>query len=70
MKEFLSQAGVPFTARNVEEDDAAYTELIACGFRTVPVTIIGEAIVKGFDSAALQSAIAVWRAAQSDPSQS
>jgi glutaredoxin len=62
VKEFLSQAGVPFTARNVEEDDAAYGELIALGFRTVPVTVIGAAVVKGFDPAALDAAVAAWRA--------
>ena len=61
MKEFLSQAGVPFTARNIEEDDAAYDELIALGFRTIPVTVIGNAIVKGFDADALQAALAAWR---------
>jgi glutaredoxin len=61
VKEFLSQAGVPFTARNIEEDDAAYDELIARGFRTVPVAIIGDAVVKGFDAAALGAAIAAWR---------
>ena len=57
MKEFLSRAGVPFVAKNVDEDDSAYDELIARGFRTVPVTIIGDAVVKGFDSAALLAAI-------------
>jgi glutaredoxin len=61
VKEFLSQAGVPFTARNIEEDDTAYDELIALGFRTIPVTVIGEAIVKGFDAGALTAAIAAWR---------
>ena len=58
MKEFLSREGVAFTAKNVDEDDRAYDELIARGFRTVPVTIIGERAVKGYDQAALKSAIA------------
>jgi glutaredoxin len=62
VKEFLSHAAVPFTTRNVEEDDEAYSELIARGFRTVPVTIIGDATIKGFDAAALQTAIDAWRA--------
>jgi len=62
VKEFLSQAAVPFTVSNIEEDDAAYTELIAKGFRTVPVTVIGNTTVKGFDEAALTAAIAAWRA--------
>ena len=63
MKEFLSQAAVPFTVCDIEEDEAAYTELIAKGFRTVPVTVIGNTTVKGFDEAALNAALAAWRAA-------
>ena len=62
MKELLSQAGVPFTARNVDEDEKAYDDLIARGWRTVPITVFGEHVVKGFDAAALQQAIAEWRA--------
>jgi glutaredoxin len=62
VKEFLSRAGVPFTAFNVDEDEAAYDALIARGFRTVPVTLIGDRAVKGFDAAALTAAIAEWRA--------
>jgi len=58
VKEFLSREGVAFTAKNVDEDDRAYDELIARGFRTVPLTIIGERTVKGYDPAALESAIA------------
>ena len=53
---------MPFTARNIEEDDAAYDDLIALGFRTIPVTVIGDAVVKGFEPAALEQAIAAWRA--------
>jgi glutaredoxin len=58
VKEFLSRAGVPFTAANVDEDDRAYDELIARGFRTVPVTIIGDRAVKGYDVDALTAALA------------
>ena len=61
MKEFLSREGVPFTAYNVDEDEAAYDELIARGCRTVPVTIVGDRVVKGFDPAALAEAIAAER---------
>jgi glutaredoxin len=61
VKEFLSRAGVPFTAFNVDEDDRAYDELVARGFRTIPVTVFGERVVKGFDAEALTSAIAEWR---------
>ena len=58
MKALLSRAGVTFTAKNVDEDDRAYDELIARGFRTVPVTFIGGRAIKGFDPAALTSALA------------
>lgn len=57
MKEFLSRAGRSFTVRDVDEDLSAYQELIARGFRTVPVTFIGDAAVIGFDEAALTRAI-------------
>ncbi len=62
MKELLSQEGVPFTAYNVDEDERAYDELVARGWRTIPITIIGQRAVKGFDVAALTAAIAEWRA--------
>ena len=58
MKEFLSRAGVSFTVRNIDEDEQAYDELVARGVRTVPLTIIGERAVKGYDPVALKNAIA------------
>jgi glutaredoxin len=61
VKELLSQAGVPFTSHNVDEDNAAYDELIARGWRTIPVTVFGDRVVKGFDVTALQQAVAAWR---------
>jgi glutaredoxin len=57
VKEFLSRADIAFSALNVEEDDRAYDALIARGFRTVPVTIIGARAVEGYDPAALQHAL-------------
>ena len=57
MKELLSREGVSFTAKNVDEDDGAFDELIARGFRTVPVTIIGERAIRGYDPDALVSAL-------------
>ena len=58
MKEFLSRAGHAFTVRDVDEDLSAYQELVARGFRAVPVTIIGETAIKGFDEPALTRALA------------
>jgi len=57
VKEFLSRQGVAFTAKNVDEDERAYDELIARGFRTVPVTVRGDRVVKGFDPGALDALV-------------
>lgn len=58
MKALLSRAGKPFVVRLVDEDSAAYDELIALGYRSVPVTVIGTTIVTGFDPDALVKAVA------------
>jgi glutaredoxin len=65
VKEFLSREGYAFTDRNVEEDDAAYRDLFALGFRTVPLTVVGGRFVKGFDEAGLRAALRA--AAESSP---
>jgi hypothetical protein len=57
VKEFLSREGYGFTERNVEEDDGAYDALVALGFRVIPVTVIGDRRIKGFDVDALRAAL-------------
>jgi hypothetical protein len=57
VKEFLSRAGYSFLNRNIDEDAAAYSELIALGFRTVPVTLVNGRSIKGYDEEALSSAL-------------
>ena len=52
---------MPFTAYNVDEDERAYDELIARGWRTVPVTVIGERVLQGFNPVELADAVAEWR---------
>jgi len=58
VKEFLSQSGYAFVEKNVEDDDAAYDELIALGVRTVPLTRIGDRLVTGFHPDQLRDALA------------
>lgn len=58
MKEFLSQNGRAFTERNVDEDPSAYDELVARGWLTVPVTIIGGEGIRGYDVSRLHAALA------------
>lgn len=57
MKEFLSREGHPFTAKNIDEDHDAYSELLALGFRTIPVTVIDGRTVKGYDEGQLRAAL-------------
>jgi glutaredoxin len=57
VKEFLSRAGHPFETKNIEEDDAAYDELMKLGARSVPVTVIGDTVITGFDQARLREAL-------------
>ena len=57
MKEFLSREGQAFEVRNIEEDDAAYDELMKLGARSVPVTVIGDQVITGFDQAGLRAAL-------------
>ncbi len=64
VKEFLSREGHPFETKNIEEDDAAYDELMKLGARSVPVTVIAAdhaateiQVVTGFDQARLREAL-------------
>jgi hypothetical protein len=58
VKEFLSRAGVDLVVKDVMEDLDAYDELLAMGYRTIPVTVAGEQRIVGFDHAALQGLVA------------
>lgn len=39
---------MPFTVRNVDDDLDAYDDLVALGFRTVPVTVAGPRTIVGY----------------------
>ena len=43
--------------KDVDEDPAAFAELVALGLMTVPVTIVDNRLVRGFDEKALREAI-------------
>lgn len=57
MGEFLSRSGVVYTVRVVDEDETAYDELLALGFRSIPVTLIGDRAIRGYDLEALTEAL-------------
>ncbi|MCZ6872548.1 MAG: glutaredoxin family protein [bacterium] len=56
--EYLSQKGIPFTERNVATDQNAVQELMSLGLRSLPVIIIGEERLSGFNPAAIDAALA------------
>jgi glutaredoxin-like protein NrdH len=58
VKAWLSQRQIPFTEKNVREDQSALDELRRMGYNSVPVTVIdGERIV-GFNQERLTAALA------------
>ncbi len=61
MKEFLSREGQTYEAKNIEEDDSAYDELMALGARAVPVTVVNGVVIIGFNERALRDALAAAR---------
>lgn len=59
MKEFLSQRGVKWIEKYVDDDRAAAIEMIRrSGQQGVPVTIIGDDVVVGFDRPRLERILA------------
>lgn len=64
MKEFLSQRGVTWAEKYVDEDRAAAIEMIRrSGQQGVPVTVIGDEVVVGFDRPRLERILAAMQAA-------
>lgn len=48
-KDYLEEKGVEYTEKNVQSDPAARKELMAMGHMGVPVVVIGEEQIVGFD---------------------
>jgi glutaredoxin 3 len=55
--EYLSQRGIPFTERNVGKDPKAREELMALGLLSLPVIIIGDKRLTGFNPTAIDAAL-------------
>lgn len=64
--QWLDHLGVPYVKKDIEEDKAAYDELmgkIDGNYVGVPVTDIGGDIILGFDRPKLQAAINTYQLA-------
>ena len=58
VKVYLSRKGVPFTEYNVSTDPDALRRLVGMGYRTTPVTLIGEEKLVGYSPSSIDSALA------------
>jgi len=56
--EYLSQKGIPFTEKNVARDPNAVQELMSMGLRSLPVIVIGDKRLSGFNPKAIDAALA------------
>lgn len=57
VKQFLVLRGIEFTEKNVSTDLDGRSELMALGHDTTPVTVIGAAVISGFDTNDLDAAL-------------
>ena len=56
-KQFLAQHNVTFVEKNIAHDDGARDELIAMGYRAVPVIKVGQETMLGFSAPRLRRMI-------------
>ena len=57
VKVYLSRKGVPFTEYNVSTDSDGLTALVGMGFRTTPVTVIGDERIVGYNPAKIDAGL-------------
>ena len=55
--EYLSQKGIAFIERNVGRDPKAREELMALGLTSLPVLLIGDKRLTGFNPAQIDTAL-------------
>ena len=57
VKVYLSRKGFEFTEHNVSTDRESLKDLVSMGYRSTPVTVIGEETVVGYSPAKLDDAL-------------
>ena len=57
VKVYLSRKGIEFSEYNVSTDRDALSRLIGMGYRTTPVTVIGEEKIVGYSPAKIDEAL-------------
>jgi glutaredoxin-like protein NrdH len=59
VKNYLKERDVAFTEKNVHKNRASLQELTQLGFKSIPVTVIGEEVIAGFDREKLAAALSL-----------
>jgi glutaredoxin len=57
VKHFLHERGFEYTEKNVNKDKQARQEMREMGMLSIPVTLIGDHKIQGFDQPALETAL-------------
>ena len=57
VKVYLSRKGFEYTEHNVSTDRDSMKDLVSMGYRSTPVTVIGEEKVVGYSPAKLDEAL-------------
>jgi glutaredoxin len=57
VKVYLSRKGFEYTEHNVSTDRDSLRDLVSMGYRSTPVTVIGEEKVVGYSPAKLDEAL-------------
>lgn len=58
VKAYLSLKGFKYAEKNVSLDLKGHADLVAMGFDSTPVTVIGERVIEGYDGDAIDAALA------------
>lgn len=56
-KEFLDAHGVAYTELDIEKDAQSRQDFERLGGRGVPLVVIGETVIRGYDEASMKSAL-------------
>ena len=57
VKVYLSRKGIPFMEKNISSDAEARQSLLDMGYRTTPLTVIGDQLVIGYNPMKLEAAV-------------
>ncbi|MFD0616837.1 MULTISPECIES: glutaredoxin family protein [Paenibacillus] len=59
VKKYLEENNVAFEERNVDTNEAYMEELFNLGMRAVPVTVVGEEKILGFNTTQLKQVLSI-----------